>query len=215
MSAKRTIDPDNLGLWELSVLSVLREGPKHPYEIQRLLRLRHKDEFLQLKKGSLYHAIRRLEAAGLIAEKETLREGQRPEKTSYEMTPAGSAAFGNWLLKLVSEIQPEATSFAAAISFLVYLSPQEALTALENRVQKLQERIGELDEILVLVGRNIGRIFVIEREYARAVAEAEARWVLQVIEAIRAKKLTWDIEAILHELRQAAATGRRPKKRRK
>lgn len=213
MSVQRVIDVENFGLWELSVLSVLREGPKHPYEIQRLLRLRHKDEFLQLKKGSLYHAIRRLAAAGLIAEKETVREGLRPEKTSYEMTPAGLTAFGNWLRKLVSQLLPEATQFGAAISFLVYLSPTEAISALETRLGQLQQQIGELDQILALVGQNIGRIHVIEREYQRAVVQAEVSWILRVIEDIRSKKLTWDIEAILRQLRQTAPSKRRVKKR--
>ncbi len=31
-------------LWELTVLSLLREEPMHPYQMQRLLVERHKDE---------------------------------------------------------------------------------------------------------------------------------------------------------------------------
>ena len=54
------------GLWELAVLSLLRETALHPYEIQRLLKERKKDDVLVLKRGSLYHAIKRLLDAGLI-----------------------------------------------------------------------------------------------------------------------------------------------------
>lgn len=215
MSVKRLTDADNFGLWELSVLSVLRERPMHPYEIQRLLRLRAKDEFLRLKKGSLYHAIRRLEEAGLISEKEISREGRRPEKTSYALTDAGLIAFDSWLKQLISNLQPEATAFAASISFLVYLSPQEAVFALEKRAQKLQQLIDEHDQTLALLSASIGRIFVIEREYARAIAQAEAQWVQQLLEDIRSKRLRWDIEAILRQLRQAASNERRAKKRQK
>ena len=210
---KRVVDSENFGLWELSVLSVLRERPMHPYEIQRLLRLRHKDEFLLLKKGSLYHAIRRLEDVHLIEEKETAREGLRPEKTTYGITAAGEATFDNWLKKLISTPQPEAAGFAAALSFLVYLSPREAIVALENRVQQLQQKIEGFDQTLDLVTRKIGRIFLIEREYAREIAHAELTWTLRLIETIRARKLTWDIEAILRELRQAASRERRARKR--
>jgi len=215
VSAKRVIDAENFGLWELSVLSVLRERAMHPYEIQRLLRLRHKDEFLQLKKGSLYHAIRRLEEARLIEEKETRREGLRPEKTSYAITAAGDAVFHGWLKKLLSTPQPETSSFAAAISFLVFLSPPEALAAFQSRAQVLRQKIEELDQTVALVGRQIGRIFVIEREYERAIAQAEATWILRLGEEIRAKKLKWDIEAILRQLRHAASLGGRAKKHQK
>ena len=61
------------GLWELAVLSLLRERPMHPYEILRTLKSRHKDDVLVLKRGSLYHAIRRLEVDGLIEALETSR----------------------------------------------------------------------------------------------------------------------------------------------
>jgi DNA-binding PadR family transcriptional regulator len=213
MRLARVIDAENFGLWEVSVLSVLRERPMHPYEIQRLLRLRHKDEFLRLKKGSLYHAIGRLEEAGLIEEKETTREGARPEKTSYAITSEGEATFGGWLKKLISTPEPETASFAAALSFLVYLSPAEAIVALEDRVKRLQHKIAEFDQTVTLVTRKVGRIFIIEGEYALAVARAELTWTLGLIEGIRTRKLTWDIEAILRELRQAASKERRAKKR--
>ena len=32
----------------------------HPYELQRLIRQRKKDDFLDLKRGSLYHNIERV-----------------------------------------------------------------------------------------------------------------------------------------------------------
>jgi DNA-binding PadR family transcriptional regulator len=213
MRSARIVDAEHFGLWELSVLSVLRERAMHPYEIQRLLRLRHKDEFLRLKKGSLYHAIRRLEDAGLIAEKETTREGTRPEKTSYSITVEGEATFGGWLKKLISTPEPEAAGFAAALSFLVYLPPAEAIVSLESRAQLLQQKIEKFDQTVARVTRKIGRIFIIEREYACAIARAELAWTFGLIKAIRARKLTWDIEAILRELRQAASNERRAKKR--
>jgi len=62
----------------LAVMNLLLERPMHPYEIQRLLRQRHKDELLVLKRGSLYHAINRLLQAGLIETVSTGRAGRRP-----------------------------------------------------------------------------------------------------------------------------------------
>src|SRR5690242_2922629 len=72
-------------LWSLTILCLLRAGTMHPYEMQRLIREWHKDEFLDLKRGSLYHAIERLRRAGLIDVVETTREGRRPERTVYRL----------------------------------------------------------------------------------------------------------------------------------
>jgi len=47
-------------LWAPTVLCLLGKRPMHPYEMQRLIRRRRKDDFLVLKQGSLYHAIGRL-----------------------------------------------------------------------------------------------------------------------------------------------------------
>ena len=50
-------------------------------------RLRHKDEILVLKRGSLYHAIGRLVRTELIRAKDISRNGRRPERTTYAITP--------------------------------------------------------------------------------------------------------------------------------
>jgi DNA-binding PadR family transcriptional regulator len=109
-----------LGIWEIAVLALLREAPMHPYQMQRLLRLRHKDEILVLKRGSLYHAIGRLMRAGLIAVKTTGREGKRPERTTYRIMPAGRDALVNTLRKIVATPRRESSEFMAAMSFMVF-----------------------------------------------------------------------------------------------
>jgi DNA-binding PadR family transcriptional regulator len=57
------------------VLCLLREGPLHPYEMQRLVRQRRKDRLLDLHRGSLYNTIAQLLRAGLIEQAGTSRTG--------------------------------------------------------------------------------------------------------------------------------------------
>ena len=78
-------------LWALTLLSLLRERPMHPYEMQRLIRQRRKDEFLDLKRGSLYHAIGGIQREGLIVPTEISRQGKRPERTVYRLTETGAS----------------------------------------------------------------------------------------------------------------------------
>src|SRR5262245_12015496 len=88
-------------VWEVAVLAFLREGRMHPYEMRRLLRERHKDELLALKAGSLYHAINRLSRAGLIEPVSTGRQGRRPERTTYRITPGGREELIRCVRKMV------------------------------------------------------------------------------------------------------------------
>jgi DNA-binding PadR family transcriptional regulator len=198
-------NPVGLGLWELAVLCCLREEPMHPYEVQRVLSERKKDEVLALKKGSLYHAIARLERAALIEPLETSRSGRRPERTTYRITEAGEAALVRSLREFIAHLRPEPSEFTASLSFLVYLDPVRAAAELEARTTELEQQIAGFDVALRVLTPRIGRINVIETEYARAMRQAELAWVRQVLEDLKTKRFTWDLEAILEAVRAARA----------
>jgi DNA-binding PadR family transcriptional regulator len=191
------------GLWELAVLSLLREMPMHPYQMQRLLAERHKDELLALKRGSLYHAIHRLERAGLIEEAGTGREGRRPERTTYRITAQGEREQVRWLRRLIATPRRETSEFTASISFLVYLKRDDATAQLELRAGALGAEIAALESMLKAAGDRVGRINLLETEYAVAMRKAELAWVRSLLDELRTGRLDWDIDAILGQLRAA------------
>jgi len=183
-------------LWALTVLCLLRQRPMHPYEMQRLIRQCHKDEFLDLKRGSLYHAIERLQRAGLIDVVETSREGRRPERTVYHLTEAGELEVLNWLRELLAKPVSEPSQFLAALSFLPQLSTEDALDQMHMRASRLEMAIVALDAVLQRMIPRIGRAVLVEVEYARAMKQAELEWVRSLIEDLRAGRLSWDREAL-------------------
>jgi len=191
--------PEELGLWEVAVLSLLRQGPMHPYLMQRLLRDRHKDEVLVLKRGSLYHAIGRLEHTGLIAAVTTGREGRRPERTTYRITPAGEQALLDTLRRILAMPRREPSQFMAAVSFLVHLTPAEALPHLTERCQRLQQEITHRGTLLKAVAEKVPRIHLIESEYLLAMLNTELEWTRNLAEELRTGTLNWDTESILKQ----------------
>jgi len=198
------------GLWELAVLSLLRERPMHPYEILRTLKARHKDDVLVLKRGSLYHAIRRLQIAGLIEALETSREGRRPERTTYQLAEEANIALTDWLRGLLDRPQNERAVFVGALSFLFHLSPEDAERSLLNRVSALERLINDLDQTLERVEPKIGRIHVVETEFARAMRVAELSWIRSLAASIHSGRFTWDTEAILESVRKTATESDKP-----
>jgi DNA-binding PadR family transcriptional regulator len=190
-----------LGIWEIAVLGTLREAPMHPYQMQRLLRHRHKDEILALKRGSLYHAIGRLERAGLIEPTSTSRAGRRPERTVYRLTAAGREEFLAALRTMVSTPHRESSEFMAAMSFLVHLTPYEALPHLDDRCSLLAEEIERQRAVLREAGRFVDKINLIENEYLLAMLKAEREWVLRLAAEVREGKLTWDLERLYSQIK--------------
>ena len=204
--------PFEPGTWEIAVLALLREAPMHPYQMQRLLHLRHKDEILALKRGSLYHAIRRLAENDLIDVEQTGREGRRPERTTYRITPAGLSTFLDVLRKIVARPRRESSECMAAMSFLVHLDPGEACQLLEERARNLKAEIDGIAARIAEASAHAGRINLIESEYLLAMLRAERAWVQALHVEIRDGKLTWNLKAIL---RAAAASRTAAGQRRK
>src|SRR4051794_41840040 len=97
----------------LAVLGCLAERPMHPYEISTTLRTRGKEASIKLNYGSLYAVVESLQKHGLIAARETTREGKRPERTVYEITDAGLEEFEDWLAELLSTPVRDFTSLEA------------------------------------------------------------------------------------------------------
>src|ERR1700738_1135483 len=120
-------------LWALAVLGLLRERPRPPYEMQRQMHLRHTDELLALKRGSLYHAINQLQRDGFIEPVETSREGRWPERTVYRITPDGADELVLWLRDLLATPVREPSQFMAALAHILHLNPADALEQLQLR----------------------------------------------------------------------------------
>src|SRR5215470_10039217 len=130
---RRRRSPASRTLWSLAVQAMLRERAMHPYEMQRVMHQRHTDELLALKRGSLYHAINQLQRDGLIEPIETSREGRRPERTVYQITPDGEDELVLWMRELLSTPVSEPSQFTAAVAFVMNLEPADALEQLELR----------------------------------------------------------------------------------
>ncbi|MDQ1425650.1 MAG: PadR family transcriptional regulator, regulatory protein PadR [Acidimicrobiaceae bacterium] len=82
--------PDLLrGHLGMLLLSVLASGPTHGYALSAELRLRS-NGLLAIVEGSLYPALHRLEAAGLVASSTETTDGRRRRR--YEITADGKAA---------------------------------------------------------------------------------------------------------------------------
>jgi DNA-binding PadR family transcriptional regulator len=169
----------------------------HPYEMQRRIREWHKDEFLDLKRGSLYHAIERLRRQGAIDAVETIREGRRPERTVYRLTEAGERQMLHWLQEMLAKPVREPTQFFAALSFLAHLTPENVRAQLEQRATLLEAEIAELDMVLRTMVPRIGRLVLIEVEYARAMRQAELAWVQSFQKELQTGTFGWDPRQVL------------------
>ncbi|TMR89106.1 PadR family transcriptional regulator [Nonomuraea basaltis] len=180
----------------LTVLALLQYQPLHPYGIQRLIKQWGKDQVVNVgQRAGLYRTIDRLGEAGLIRIRETGRDQQYPERTTYEITDDGQATLRKWLDEMLSTPKQEFPQFPAALSSALLLLPDELSDALGRRERALTETLARLEASLA-ADSELPRITMLETEYLHEMTAAETRWVRALIDDLRAGRLTWSRESL-------------------
>ncbi|MGH3490126.1 MAG: PadR family transcriptional regulator [Actinopolymorphaceae bacterium] len=176
----------------MAVLSLLRERPRHPYELQSLLRARHVGEVVKLRGGSLYDSIRRLDRAGLVEVVETTRSGGRPERTAYAITDQGRDLLDALVREYVGSPAREFPVFAAGLAHILNLTRSEALDLLVSRAAVVHADVDDTaSQLAQLRESGMDRVVLLEVEYAQTMRRAELGWLREVVDAIREGTLPW------------------------
>ena len=188
MTGKRKVG----NLLALAVLSSLTQQPMHPYELGRTLREHGDDRSIKFNHGSLYMVIGQLAKAGFIAEQETNRAGQRPERTVYALTDAGRHELRDWIGELVEQPQHEYPAFVAALSVISALPPSQVLVLLRTRLGHLAEQQAEARGLIdTALADRVPGLFLLEEEYRLALIQAETAFTTRLIERITDPATDW------------------------
>ena len=170
----------------LAVLALLAERPMHPYEMAQTMRERHQEEVIKLNYGSLYTVVESLHKHELITASATQKAGNRPERTVYAVTGAGTAELHDWLRELIAVPAKEYRRFEAGISMVGLLPPHDALTVVEQREQAVGEQLTALAVLLErLAGMGLPQLAWIELDYRMAMLRAERAWLAWFAAATR------------------------------
>jgi DNA-binding PadR family transcriptional regulator len=179
----------------LAILALLYEAPMHPYEMQRLIKARGKDKYINVRqRASIYQTIARLQRDGLLVARETTRDEKRPERTVYELTAKGEQTVQRWLRQALATPAQEFPEFPAAVSFLPLLTPEDVVEQLEVRERALVETLTRTENELQEEASRLPRLFLLEEEYVRTVVQAELTWVRSLIADLRSGQITWSGE---------------------
>jgi DNA-binding PadR family transcriptional regulator len=168
------------------------------------------------KTRALYRAIEELETVGYIESVETSREGRRPERTVYRITPEGREELENWLADVLAAPVDETPVFSVAVGLLGYITQERAESALAMRLVSLQARLVALEATLKLAQDDLGlpRLVLLELEHAMALAAAEMDWVRRLLGEMQSGVLVWNDEILrAHFETMHAAEARRRKSR--
>ena len=168
----------------VSVLALLRERPMHGYEMFQTLTARHADRVLKVRPGSLYHVVNRLAEEKLIRPTGTARNGNRPERTTYELTDAGVDALTARLRDLVAGPVNEFERFVVGLAEIQHLDTASALEALRRRIAALECNVAELRGLRHAPASPGDRAAL---DYLLATTVAKLDWLLGFVDSMVAR----------------------------
>lgn len=181
-------------------------GPLHGHQIRQQAQTDRTEAWADVQPGSLYGALKRLAAEELIREVRTERQGNRPERTVYEITDQGRGALAalrdGALERIVSSNDP----FDLALALSRDL-PEEYLerivtarvAALRSREASLRLRVDKADPYVNEAERMV-LLHLVER------AAAEVRWHEELL--ARMPKIAADFAGGVGGVQRPGAPGR-------
>lgn len=176
----------------ISALGLLIERPMHPYEMYQVLMQRHEDRIVKVRPGTLYHAVGRLAVDGLVESVSTERDGNRPERTTYAILPAGRVALRARIEELLSTPINEYPCFPQALDEAHNLPAASVVELLEHRLALLQEQLSELEMgVAKALAKGVEPRFLVDADYQQVLLNAEIRWLGQLCGDIGSGALPW------------------------
>lgn len=147
--------PPRLGAAEYALLGLIAGAMRHRdhaegagvhgYDLSRRLQTGSLAEIIRLEPGMLYHYLKKLDRAGLVA---TSVEHQvsRPDRQDHTLTPEGEAALQAWLDAPVRATRDVRLDFLVKLWFARELDPVRAVALVREQRAVIKQLLGSLQE---------------------------------------------------------------------
>ena len=166
---------------ELLLLGLLRDAEMHGYQLNEFIDS-HLDLMVDLKRPTAYRLLDKLADRGWVTYHEE-REGNRPPRRVFAITPTGEKAFQRLLRTSLAKFEPAVSPGNIGLLFLQALPPLEAAQLLQARRAKVE---GALGQVQAHEAHHRGTSFLLLHQ-ARYLG-AELEWLDEVIDRIKSEE---------------------------
>lgn len=165
---------------DLVLLGLLAGGDRHGYELTREIEDMRLRWWAKISQATVYRGLKRLEDQGCL-EAEPDREGNRPERTVYRLTPKGEERLEGLVREALASDEPVYSDRLVGAVFSVgALPPARRRQLLDGAVDALRKRERSLRDAREEGASPLGEAVV---DFKLAVAEAEMELLRRLREA--------------------------------
>lgn len=121
---------------DLIILGLLMDGPKHGYQIKKLIR-EIAAKYASIENTSIYYPLRRMQKAGMLTEKH-IKTKKHLEKFVYRISRKGKNAFRKMLYKNFLTLERPFINTDISLYFLRFTDKQMVSRRLKQRLDWLK-----------------------------------------------------------------------------
>lgn len=125
---------------ELTILSLVAEGPRYGYEIQQIIEERGLREWLAVGFSSIYYILNKLERQGMLSSR-LQYDMPGPARKVYEVTEAGRGVLQTAVGDLLRQPQALGSGFELGLANVSALNPRHVYKALHERQIEIDRRL--------------------------------------------------------------------------
>jgi DNA-binding PadR family transcriptional regulator len=173
----------------LLVLGLLKLQEMHGYQLNDLID-RRLSYITDLKKPTLYHLLAKLEKAGAVS-KRASRAGNRPERHTYRLTPAGEKQFAELLRQNLEQAHTAYFNDDIGLLFIGELPVDQARAYLEKKRGSVDERITHIRTALALHQAGTPAYFTLFHHELHL--RAERSWLNELLAQLGKRAVRGDI----------------------
>lgn len=161
----------------LGALESIKEGSG--YDIITELENKKISNWTEVKKGSIYHALKTLQAEKAIIEVIKMKTGLYPEKTIFKITTRGRSVFDKYQAEAFLGLYPKFYGFKLALKFNSRRSPKEIKQFGKMAINAIDEKLSQMDKYvnspaLPKSAKESDGFFI---EHERMLFKAEREWI--------------------------------------
>lgn len=162
---------------KLAILGLLMESDSHPYELRQKMKEQGMQYYMKIQDGSLYYAMDQLRKDEYIEAVETLRDGNRPDKTIFRITDAGKQLFQELIKNEMKHTVKITHPVCAALAFAKYGDQEILSTQLEDQIQEMEKLASKMKNLHnhLISKADCAQLHIIRSYYEHA--ETELRWL--------------------------------------
>lgn len=169
---------------QLYILGFLKRfGPQHGYALKQLLS-KHAADFANIKMSNIYYHFEKMAKQGLLRVSFE-KEGKRPDRQVYSITPAGEKAFSRLLLEALKVPFDFESIIDGPLFFSEYSSRDLIIVSLEARISQLEVVLDHIDthrkEIFTHIPKSFKKYTTALFDHHKAHYLAEMEWARKAI----------------------------------